>query len=550
MRAQPGLHPLRPRGGHNPRVTGTEPPVDPRSEHAASDVQIRTFLIADVRGYTLFTQERGDEAAAKLAAKFADMVREVVEARGGILLELRGDEALCVFSSAREAIRTAVDLQQRFVEETLEQPELPLTVGIGLDAGEAVEVQGGYRGGALNLAARLCGQARAGEILTSREVTHLARRIDGVRYEDRGSLTFKGISDPVAVARVVPEGADPMERLQPFAPAPPPPSRSRRRWKVAVPILLVLALVAIAIPLLSSDDGGAEVDIGTNSVARMNAEDGSLEFATELGERPGASAIGFGSLWVAQPDRGVVTRLDLQDGSINDTIRVGTSPVRGRGRRGLGLGDQRRRRHREPDQRRHERGQPDAPRRFGTDGDRGRRRCAVDRRLDRRRADPPGSQHRGDRGDPARGAAVERRLHAGRRLGLDRPQQRGPDRPRRSRRRVHPARGERADRRGRRLRLDLGREPPRCHGDASRSLHGRRPGDDPRRPGTERARRSERLALGRERVRRRDRRDRPGREHGHEHRAGGGSRGIARERRGRPLAGRRVPPPPSTAAGP
>ena len=99
MRAQPGLHPLQPRGGHNPRVTGTEPPVDPRSEHAASDVQIRTFLIADVRGYTLFTQERGDEAAAKLAAKFADMVREVVEARGGILLELRGDEALCVFSS-------------------------------------------------------------------------------------------------------------------------------------------------------------------------------------------------------------------------------------------------------------------------------------------------------------------------------------------------------------------------------------------------------------------------------------------------------------------
>ena len=96
----------------------------------------------------------------KLAAKFADIAREVIEGRGGTLLELRGDEALCVFSSTREAIRAAVDLQQRFVEETLEQPELPLTVGIGLDAGEAVAVQGGYRGGALNLAARLCGQAR------------------------------------------------------------------------------------------------------------------------------------------------------------------------------------------------------------------------------------------------------------------------------------------------------------------------------------------------------------------------------------------------------
>src|SRR5687767_7540158 len=113
------------------------------------DARIRTFLIADVRGYTLFTQERGDEAAAKLAAKFADIAREGVEGRNGTLLELRGDEALCVFSSARQAIRAAVELQERFVEATLEEPALPLTVGIGLDAGEAVAVQGGYRGGAL-----------------------------------------------------------------------------------------------------------------------------------------------------------------------------------------------------------------------------------------------------------------------------------------------------------------------------------------------------------------------------------------------------------------
>ena len=165
-----------------------------------------------------------------------------MEARGGRLLELRGDEALCVFSSTREAIRAAVDLQQRFVEETLAQPELPLTVGIGLDAGEAVSVEGGYRGGALNLAARLCGQARAGEILASREVAHLARRIDGVRYEERDSLWLKGLSDPVVIVRVRPEGIDPVERLMPFAPPrPPQPSRRRDlRW-----LALVAAVLAV-----------------------------------------------------------------------------------------------------------------------------------------------------------------------------------------------------------------------------------------------------------------------------------------------------------------
>jgi peptide/nickel transport system substrate-binding protein len=313
-------------------VAGTNQPDGPRRHEEGHDVQIRTFLIADVRGYTLFSQERGDEAAAKLAAKFADIAREGVEARDGTLLELRGDEALCVFSSARQAIRAAVELQGRFVEETLEQPDLPLTVGIGLDAGEAVPVQGGYRGGALNLAARLCGQALAGEILASREITHLARAVDGVRYEDRGTLSLKGLPDPVSIVRVVPKDLDAVERLRPFAPAhPPPPRASKRRWAVAVGVALVLALIAISIPLLRSGDGTMEV--GTNSIARMNAEGGSLELATSLGQRPGASAIGFGSLWVAEPDRGLVARLDLEDGRVTDTIRVGNSPA------GLSVGE-------------------------------------------------------------------------------------------------------------------------------------------------------------------------------------------------------------------
>jgi class 3 adenylate cyclase len=90
-------------------VTDTDGLVDPHGNDAGAQAQIRTFLIADVRGYTLFTQERGDEAAAKFAARFAELAREIVESRGGTLLELRGDEALCVFAPTREAIRSAID---------------------------------------------------------------------------------------------------------------------------------------------------------------------------------------------------------------------------------------------------------------------------------------------------------------------------------------------------------------------------------------------------------------------------------------------------------
>ena len=170
---------------------------------------IRTFLIADVRGYTAFTQARGDEAAALLASKFADIAREGVEAHGGEVIELRGDEALAVFTSAREAVRSAVALQQVYADELDLDPTLPLRVGIGLDAGEAVPVDGGYRGGALNLAARLCSQARAGEVLVSQGVTHLARALDGITLYDHGTVELKGLSEPVRVHLAAPEGIDP-----------------------------------------------------------------------------------------------------------------------------------------------------------------------------------------------------------------------------------------------------------------------------------------------------------------------------------------------------
>src|SRR5215831_8098545 len=170
---------------------------------------ILTFLIADVRGYTSFTQSRGDEAAAKLAGTFAEIAREGVEAHGGSVIELRGDEALAVFSSAREALRSAVDLQLVFADEIELDSSLPLRVGVGLDAGEAVPVDGGYRGGALNLAARLCSQARAGEVLASQGVTHLSRALDGIDLHEYGEVELKGLAEPVRVFRVAPAGLDP-----------------------------------------------------------------------------------------------------------------------------------------------------------------------------------------------------------------------------------------------------------------------------------------------------------------------------------------------------
>lgn len=186
-------------------LTDHSEPVDGLHFPGGQRPQILTFLIADIRGYTQFTVQNGDEAAARLATRFADIATEQVTPHGGKVIELRGDEALAVFPSSREALRAALALQERFSLDMRAESSLPLRVGIGLDAGEPIPVQGGFRGAALNLAARLCSLANAGEILASETVRNLARKMDGIEYVDRGAVELKGFTDRVQVVRVVPQ---------------------------------------------------------------------------------------------------------------------------------------------------------------------------------------------------------------------------------------------------------------------------------------------------------------------------------------------------------
>ena len=202
--------------------------------------ELLTFLIADVRGYTSFTQSRGDEAAARLAGAFAEIAREGVEAYGGEVIELRGDEALAVFTSSDQALRAAVDLQLIFADEIELHPDLPLRVGIGVDAGPAVPVEGGYRGGALNLAARLCSKAGPGEVFASEGVLRVASRIDGLTVHAHGALEMKGMSEPVHVNRVSLDGVDPdalAARFELDGRTPPEPSETPRALDTTTPIV-------------------------------------------------------------------------------------------------------------------------------------------------------------------------------------------------------------------------------------------------------------------------------------------------------------------------
>ena len=264
--------------------------------------ELRTFLIADIRGYTTYTREHGDEAAGALAARFAETVRDVAEANEGFLLELRGDEALVVFVSARNALRAAVAMQDR-----LRENELPRGVGIGLDAGEAVAVEGGYRGGALNLAARLCAQAKAGEVLASEAVIHLAAKVEGLAYVDPRTLKLKGYDRPVRAVDVVSSDRIPggfshrvhraSNRL-----------RADRRIQIAIALIASIAIVAAVVPRALRDDAPAEAGAAPG-LAFLDAASGDLLAHIDAAE-PGAGFFAEGRFWVRDPDNSVFLAID------------------------------------------------------------------------------------------------------------------------------------------------------------------------------------------------------------------------------------------------
>jgi class 3 adenylate cyclase len=246
---------------------------------------VMTFLIADVRGYSRYTDAYGDEAAARLANTFVKLVEEGVEAHGGTLIEVRGDEGLAVFTSARQAIRAAVDLQARFAEETDAESDLPLKVGIGIDSGEAVRLEdGSYRGAALNVAARLCARAHGGDVVITEATSRLAGRLAGLQYSDRGRVHLKNIPEPIHILQVYSElDAPPARRwvLMFFG----SPARTLG-LKLALAVVAIAAVTAAGVVYLTAGDGA---ELGNASPSTTSTEAGTVTAEPEeVGLAPNA----------------------------------------------------------------------------------------------------------------------------------------------------------------------------------------------------------------------------------------------------------------------
>ncbi len=161
--------------------------------------QLAAIMFTDIVGYTAMMQE-DEQSAVTITKRYVSILRHQVPLHGGEILNDYGDGSLCTFSSATEAIRCAVDIQQQLQGE----PKVPLR--IGLHIGEVFFEEGKIFGDGVNIASRIQSIGVANSILFSSEIGSKLGNQPEFKMQSLGSFQFKNVSLPVEVFALTNKG--------------------------------------------------------------------------------------------------------------------------------------------------------------------------------------------------------------------------------------------------------------------------------------------------------------------------------------------------------
>jgi len=150
------------------------------------------LLFSDIRGFSTYAVEMGDRAAFRLTQLHEGILKDRIS-EYGILVKSLGDGVMAAFETPTLAIRAAVSIQQAFRERNAENPEDPIDVGIGIAAGTPVMTDIDFIGHSVNLAQRLSGQAKGGQIFVPASLQAAASLPEGLHFIPIGERTLKGI---------------------------------------------------------------------------------------------------------------------------------------------------------------------------------------------------------------------------------------------------------------------------------------------------------------------------------------------------------------------
>ena len=177
-----------------------------------------TVVFVDLRGFTAFAETAEPEEVMEVLRDYHAEMGRLIVAHDGTLERFAGDGLMVFFNDpvpvenpAERAVRMALVMLERADALTAKWRKLgfDLAVGVGIADGYATIGAIGFEGrwdyGAIgtvtNLAARLCGEARPGQILISARVLAAVEHI--VETECVGDLTLRGLHRPITAYSVL-----------------------------------------------------------------------------------------------------------------------------------------------------------------------------------------------------------------------------------------------------------------------------------------------------------------------------------------------------------
>ncbi len=164
------------------------------------DAGHRAILFTDIVGSTEMTARLGDRMATELIRAHDSIVRRCLAEFDGREVKHTGDGIMAAFPDSRRGVDCAIRIQREFRHYNQHSQE-PLHVRIGLDSGEPIEDSNDLFGATVQLAARLCSEAAADQILVSETVR--TEHGDAALFKAAEQRQLKGFAGTVGVVECV-----------------------------------------------------------------------------------------------------------------------------------------------------------------------------------------------------------------------------------------------------------------------------------------------------------------------------------------------------------
>lgn len=164
--------------------------------------RLAAILAADVEGYSRLMHRDEEATLATLSAHRA-LVDGLIARHRGRIANTAGDSVLAEFASILDAVSCAIAIQNALAAANEGEPEeRRMQFRIGINVGDVMLKDGDVFGDGVNVAARLEGLVKGGEICVSRGVRDHLRHRGGMVFDDLGEQLVKNIAHPVRAFRL------------------------------------------------------------------------------------------------------------------------------------------------------------------------------------------------------------------------------------------------------------------------------------------------------------------------------------------------------------